>query len=709
MAPQITLSSYLTRVGLMCVVPTLLFSVWLGVSDFRYLSKERDAEMHDLARLAAIKVQTEIEARITRLRALQVATDTVSKRSQQHESLKAFDAAFGSPIALLSANRRMIMHSRVALDGTMPSLPAPGGPSVLDFALAQNTPQVGDLIKSPTDGSPILPVVVPFIERGEPLAWATSIRSSDLALTLRDSNLPPGWGLALVDGLGAVVTQHGTEIPPADRQDSRRNIRQPVGDTRLSVALHVTPFAFHGAALATPLTRGAVLLLLMGAVLAYIRHHSIQFHRAAGRLTQPMGAAPGDDAPPSLRIAEFDAASDKIDRLDRALQRASDDQQAAKDRHIRQLQKVLRVVARSDARMKAIFDGASEGVAIVSDDLRVIRCNPTFAGMLGETPSGIRNAPLLDYSLPEHRDKHREIFAMLRRDAQSTGYSKYRGTVRVALKDGHRFTSESYVACMRVDAEIVFLMMARDVTERIEQEKRLEHALADLSASHQALRQAHATIHVSEQRERERVSRDLHDGLQQALAALKIELELTDAHLHSGKLDAAQSGVDRAKGMASSLIDEIHRIVNDLHPRVLEELGLVAALEQLSLDFSLAQPMDVEFQAVGDPAALSGLTPPMASALYRVTQECFNNVRKHADASFVYCELNVSDPLQIVLQVSDDGRGFDSDLNTRQGSHGVLGMAQRVRMLGGRIEFSGTRLQGIERGATVVVTVPLRS
>ncbi|MFM2208547.1 MAG: hypothetical protein RIQ96_190, partial [Pseudomonadota bacterium] len=207
------------------------------------------------------------------------------------------------------------------------------------------------------------------------------------------------------------------------------------------------------------------------------------------------------------------------------------------------------------------------------------------------------------------------------------------------------------------------------------------------------------------------VARELHDGLQQDLARLQIDLDLTIAQLKRAEPTTANATAGRlaeqSREATRAVIADLDDIVNDLRPRVLDELGLTAALEQLTGQFSRSNHIDVEFEAVGAPAVFASLSLAVSSGVYRIAQESLNNVRKHAQAGFVYLLLDAGVPGQLTLRVSDDGVGMVPGDAARRESHGLLGMAERVAALGGSLCVERSKDLGMDSGTTILAVVPV--
>jgi signal transduction histidine kinase len=234
------------------------------------------------------------------------------------------------------------------------------------------------------------------------------------------------------------------------------------------------------------------------------------------------------------------------------------------------------------------------------------------------------------------------------------------------------------------------LNLARDGGE-------LERAHRDLAQSHRELVSLTGRLDTVEEEERRRIARELHDDLQQKLVVIALEQDQAEQALPR-QAHASRDALGRARRMTAAALDSVRRLVYALRPQALDDLGLAAALEALVRDFGGREPLQAEWEFIGPQGADASLPEAAASGLYRIAQEALNNVRKHAQASFVHVGLDLSRPGTATLWVADDGRGFDTSARTGPQAFGLLGMQERVHALGGSLHITanpggGTRVE----------------
>ena len=223
------------------------------------------------------------------------------------------------------------------------------------------------------------------------------------------------------------------------------------------------------------------------------------------------------------------------------------------------------------------------------------------------------------------------------------------------------------------------------------------NALLDrLTEDRDRVRRLAAQVISAQDEERARVARELHDSTAQILAAVMLQLGVAARESTSPALDARIATV---RELASEALEEVRSLSHTMHPRVLDDLGLAAALEWIARQTREQESLDVEVFAE-DGATIPALP---ASVLYRVAQEALRNAARHAHARRVELWLRMT-PGAATLEVVDDGRGFDvRRAEERRPGMGLFSMRERVGLVNGTLALVSTP----GRGTRVVATVPL--
>jgi len=194
----------------------------------------------------------------------------------------------------------------------------------------------------------------------------------------------------------------------------------------------------------------------------------------------------------------------------------------------------------------------------------------------------------------------------------------------------------------------------------------------------------------SQEEERARLSRDLHDGISQWLVSIKLQIEAGIIRLanNPGQQAAAQAVFEHAAESLNNVLGEVRRISHNLRPAILDDLGLAAALNHLAQESSLSSSTPVQFEAAGP---TDGLPEVANTVLFRLAQEALTNIERHAGASQITIDLR-GDAGWVTLRISDNGRGFDTDGVAQHPKRGIglRNMMERMDAIGGQFDISST-------------------
>lgn len=238
-----------------------------------------------------------------------------------------------------------------------------------------------------------------------------------------------------------------------------------------------------------------------------------------------------------------------------------------------------------------------------------------------------------------------------------------------------------------------------ELEDRVEQRSRqLAQTAEALQKSESKLREVAGRAVEATEQERQRVARELHDGVGQMLTALQINLEVMNATLEPGSPAKAQAG-DTARLVAES-IDELRRIAMNLHPAALDRLGLIEGLGELCQSVASSARLDITFEADELPRKLP---TAVETSCYRLVQEGLNNIVRYAEARTVEVDLTL-DEGTLTVRVSDDGIGFDPDSPSR--GLGLRGMQDRAALLGSTLSLESSPGAGTTIEAIIPLTPP---
>lgn len=339
----------------------------------------------------------------------------------------------------------------------------------------------------------------------------------------------------------------------------------------------------------------------------------------------------------------------------------------------------------NERRYRTLFSKATDGILLMDAQGNVVDVNGSYASVHGYTIDELLKMNLRELDTPETQalapERIRRVLA-----GETLGFE-----VEQWRKDGHIVPLDVAASAIDIDGKLYILAFHRDITER-------RRAEQELKRSQQALRGLSKAANEALEAERRRTARELHDELGQSLTALKMDLESLRFALPPGQPQLEE----RAQAMHALLdgtIAATRRIAADLRPLMLDDLGLAAALDWLTQNFSKHTGIATDL-VIDD--SVAQVPEPIASALYRITQESLTNVAKYAQATTAEIRLE-RDGDWVQLTVRDNGRGIEAADQDKRGTFGLLGIRERVTLLGGEVAIEGEP----GRGSEVRARIPL--
>jgi PAS domain S-box-containing protein len=356
-------------------------------------------------------------------------------------------------------------------------------------------------------------------------------------------------------------------------------------------------------------------------------------------------------------------------------------------------------VALRDSReqLHSVVQSTDEGIISLNSQGEVIFWNKGAETLFGFSTEEMQGRTL-EHIIPE-RFRLAHQAGIIR--ASRAGKKTFEGEMFELMglrRDGSEFPLELSLGYWHKDREIFFTGIVRDITARKQAEQALQERERELHQSQEELRALGAQLISAQEDERRRLSRELHDDMNQRLAVVALQIQSIQSTLPES--DPMQETLQHLNEQVSSLSDNVRHLAYQLHPSILDDLGLVVALQSSIKDFSQWENIPVTFQ----PQDVRRTVPQdIALCVYRVTQECLRNVAKHAEASHVSVELKgLETGLQLIIK--DDGKGFTPEA-VRRGHHGLglIGMKERIRAVQGTFDIKAST----DKGTTITAWIPL--
>jgi PAS domain S-box-containing protein len=329
-------------------------------------------------------------------------------------------------------------------------------------------------------------------------------------------------------------------------------------------------------------------------------------------------------------------------------------------------------------RLQALFDNTQDAFLLLGDDTRIVDANPAACCLLGYSREQLLTLTWWSVAPRPPGKTRQESWRAFSQETKMAGEGAFLRLDGTSVEVEYRAVGNIVPA--------IHLAVLRDITEH----KRAEEQLLDYSERLQSLSRQ---LLQAQETERRHIARELHDEIGQALTAVKINLQAMQRATASVP---PGSRLEESIGIVEKTLDQVRNLSLDLRPSILDDLGLVAAL-RWNLD---RQAKRAGFNAHMSADGVEGrLAPELETTCFRVVQEALTNVVRHARARQVWVELGPKDG-DLELVIRDDGAGFDvtsaCDRAQRGGSLGLLGLQERVMLLGGHCDLVSAPGRGTE-------------
>ena len=339
----------------------------------------------------------------------------------------------------------------------------------------------------------------------------------------------------------------------------------------------------------------------------------------------------------------------------------------------------------SEACHRELFKCASDAIFIRHLEGNIIEVNQAASALTGYTVDELARMNISEFLTPESFE-----ITMERQKRQLEGEAtSQRYELEIIKKDGTRVIIESVTSLITEKEQSIGIQaVTRDITE---QKRWRENMLLYISE-----------ITRAQEEERRRIARELHDDTAQALATLSLDIEAI-ARARERLSEGTLEQLEQLRDKIGTIMEGVHRFSHDLRPGVLDQLGLLPALEWLADDVTINHGIDARVEVIGTKRRLS---PEGELLLFRIAQEALSNVRKHSQATEAEIRVEFA-PEEVRLAVTDNGQGFEipemlSDF-AGEGKLGILGMHERARLLNGSFSVESEAGKGTTVSVEVVV------
>ena len=338
------------------------------------------------------------------------------------------------------------------------------------------------------------------------------------------------------------------------------------------------------------------------------------------------------------------------------------------------------------------IDQSTVGILWVNWDSHVRYANQAAESMLGYARGGVVDRPLIDFEPGLNMDRWLNLW----KRARSTDEAPQTFESNCVRADGSLLPADVSLSFLRFREAEYLVVFITDVTERRRSLAALQDSESRLQNLAEQLRELSAHLETVREEEKARIAREVHDELGQMLTVLKLETsmcELAYADLDPGLRDRLNS----MKRLIAQLFQLVRDVATALRPPILDA-GIASAIEWQARRFEARTQIPCLVEV---PDNLPALPDATAIGLFRILQEALTNVMRHAEAHTVELDLRLDEGV-LCMTIADDGRGFEPSAQ-RPVSFGLVGMRERVLIMGGRLQLDST----LGEGTTLRIYIPL--
>jgi PAS domain S-box-containing protein len=341
----------------------------------------------------------------------------------------------------------------------------------------------------------------------------------------------------------------------------------------------------------------------------------------------------------------------------------------------------------SEERFRTLAETMPAAILIYRGD-HWVYANPAAETVTGYAREELLSMNVWDLVHPQWRATVRERVE-LRRQGEPV---PARGELRLLTRSGREHWIETIATTIVFQGEPAVLVTGFDITERARAEAELRESKEALRQSHERTRELAGKLMLAQEDERRRISRELHDDVNQKVAALAIAVSQLRQDLPDDSNAAVREQLTTLHGRMLSLSSDVHGLSHQLHPAALEHTGLIAAVKSHCAEFTRLEGITVSL-SIQD--GLESIPQEVALCLYRVMQESLRNIARHAQTRAACLTLAAS-PDGVVMSIEDAGAGFDLERVKEKGGLGLVSMEERVRLLRGIFQIATQPGRGTE-------------
>ncbi|MGB6371130.1 MAG: cache domain-containing protein [Atribacterota bacterium] len=368
---------------------------------------------------------------------------------------------------------------------------------------------------------------------------------------------------------------------------------------------------------------------------------------------------------------------------------------------IEKRKKMEKELYKSQQEFASLFRGNPEALVYVDDKSNILDVNSRFTQLFGYTLKEVKGRNInseLIYPSVESIEEGK----ILEKIVLSKGYVSRRKIRR--KKDGTLISVSISASPIMINNQVKgILTLYEDITEQVQNEERLQDYLKQIKKDRKNLKRLSKRLINTQEEERRKISETIHDDIGQNITAIKINMSVIEETIKSHALHKVKERLLETKSQLEQVFEQLRKLNIDLRSPLLRDLGLVPALHAYVNRYKKRENIDIDFEVIN---LKKRLNKEVEIVIFRIVQEAFTNISKHACANNIYLRLE-NKKSKVCVLIKDNGKGFNTkdvrDLEELDKGLGLIEMRERIETIGGNLDIKSS----LGKGTQLLIEIPV--
>ncbi|MBU4314741.1 MAG: PAS domain S-box protein [Actinobacteria bacterium] len=368
---------------------------------------------------------------------------------------------------------------------------------------------------------------------------------------------------------------------------------------------------------------------------------------------------------------------------------------------IEKRKKTEKELDKSQQEFASLFTGNPEALVYIDEKSNILDINSRFTQLFGYSLKEIKgkniNSELIHPSVESIEEGK-----ILEKIVLSKGYVSRRKIRR--KKDGTLFPVSISASPIMINNQVKGILgLYEDITEQVQNEERLQDYLKEIKKDRKNLKRLSKKLINTQEEERRKISETIHDDIGQNITAIKINISVIEEAIKSHAFHKLKERLLETKSQLEQVFEQLRKLNIDLRSPLLRDLGLVPALSAYVNSYKKRENIDIDFEVIN---LKKRLNKEIEIVIFRIVQEAFTNISKHACADNIYLRLE-NKKSKVCVLIKDNGKGFNtknvSDLEELSNGLGLIEMRERIETIGGNLDIKSS----LRKGTQLLIEMPV--